>query len=175
MPREGSPSPVDAGGPRLGERSSGAPCRMRHPSAAGSRDQEQGSLGSSLGKPCVVRSPVSRCADDTPTWLLGDLAQHFSYSSWRCHQTPVSLRPWGRGRATGTCPKGIQSARIGGIGVVDDVRDRRAGWTPRSVVGPEHEVVDEELRASAEEVCQRGVPLIDRESVLLVDPTHGSS
>src|SRR2546425_4939101 len=61
------------------------------------------------------------------------------------------------------------------VGQVDDeavepVRDRRAGWTPRRVVGPEHEVVDEELRAPSEEVYQRGAPLVGLESVLLVDP-----
>src|ERR1700745_302395 len=53
---------------------------------------------------------------------------------------------------------------------VEAVRDRRAGRTPRRVVGPEHEVVDEELRAPSEEVCQRGAPCIGLESVLLVDP-----
>ncbi len=53
---------------------------------------------------------------------------------------------------------------------VEPVRDRRAGSTPRRVVGPEHVVVDEELRAPSEEVCQRGAPFIDLESVLLVDP-----
>ena len=53
---------------------------------------------------------------------------------------------------------------------VEPVRDRRAGRTPRRVVGPEHEVVDEELRAPSEEVCQRGAPFIGLESVLLVDP-----
>src|SRR6266496_3809148 len=37
---------------------------------------------------------------------------------------------------------------------VEAVRDRRAGRTPRRVVRPEHEVVDEELRASPEEVRQ---------------------
>src|SRR5205085_7221184 len=52
---------------------------------------------------------------------------------------------------------------------VEPVRDRRAGWTSRLVVGPEHEVVDEELRAPAEEVCQRGAPLVGLESILLVD------
>ena len=61
------------------------------------------------------------------------------------------------------------------VGQVDDeavepVRDRRAGRTPRRVVGPEHEVVDEELRAPSEEVCQRGAPLVGLESILLVDP-----
>src|SRR5271166_3232038 len=53
---------------------------------------------------------------------------------------------------------------------VEPVRDHRAGRTPRRVVGPEHEVVDEELRAPSEEVCQRCAPLIGLESVLLVDP-----
>src|SRR5216684_2316837 len=61
------------------------------------------------------------------------------------------------------------------VGQVDDeaveaVRDRRAVRTPRRVVGPEHEVVDEELRAPSEEVCQRGAPLVGLESILLVDP-----
>src|SRR5262249_33739452 len=36
--------------------------------------------------------------------------------------------------------------------------------------GPEHEVVDKELRAPCEEVCQRGAPFIGLESVLLLDP-----
>src|SRR3989454_788860 len=53
---------------------------------------------------------------------------------------------------------------------VEPVRDRRAGRAPRRVVGPEHEVVDEELRAPSEEVCQRGAPLVGLESILLVDP-----
>src|SRR6266446_6683396 len=34
----------------------------------------------------------------------------------------------------------------------------------------EHEMVDEELRAPSEEVCQRDTPFIGLESVLLVDP-----
>jgi hypothetical protein len=53
---------------------------------------------------------------------------------------------------------------------LEPVRDSRAGRTPRRVVGPEHEVVDEELRTPSEEVCQRGAPFIGLESVLLVDP-----
>src|SRR5439155_19550658 len=61
------------------------------------------------------------------------------------------------------------------VGQVDDeavepVCDRRAGRTPRRVVGPEHEVVNEELRAPSEEVCQRGAPLVGLESIFLVDP-----
>src|SRR5438046_5463106 len=55
-------------------------------------------------------------------------------------------------------------------GAVETVRDRRAGRTSRRVVGPEHEVVDEELRAPSEEVCQRGAPFIGLECVPLVDP-----
>src|SRR3989454_990089 len=53
---------------------------------------------------------------------------------------------------------------------VESVGDRRAGRTPCFVVGPEHEVVDEELRAPSEKVGQRGAPLVRLESVLLVDP-----
>src|SRR5258707_2200402 len=53
---------------------------------------------------------------------------------------------------------------------VEPVRDRRAGRTPRRVVGPKHEVVDEELRTPSEEVCQRGAPFVSLESILLVDP-----
>src|SRR5260221_11904825 len=52
---------------------------------------------------------------------------------------------------------------------VDPVGDRRAGHTPRRVVRPEHEVVDEELRAPSEEVCQRGAALLGIEAVRLVD------
>ena len=53
---------------------------------------------------------------------------------------------------------------------VEPVRDRRAGRAPRRIVGPEHEVVDEELRAPPEEIGQRDVPLVGLESILLVDP-----
>src|SRR5216683_8019218 len=56
------------------------------------------------------------------------------------------------------------------LDAAEPVRDRRAGRTPRREVGPEHEVVDEELRAPSEEVCQRGAPLVGLESILLVDP-----
>src|SRR5688500_8881657 len=52
---------------------------------------------------------------------------------------------------------------------VEPVCYRRAGRTPRRVVGPEHEVVDEELRAPSEEVCQRGAPLVGLEAILLVE------
>jgi hypothetical protein len=41
-------------------------------------------------KPCVVRSPVPQLRHDDH-----DVAQRLSYSSWRRHQTPVSLRPSG--------------------------------------------------------------------------------
>jgi len=42
--------------------------------------------------------------------------------------------------------------------------------TPRRVVQPEHVVIDEELRAPSEEVCQGGAALVGVEFVLLVDP-----
>src|SRR5207247_7501942 len=53
---------------------------------------------------------------------------------------------------------------------VETVRDRRAGRTAGRVVGPEHEVVDEELRAPSKEVWQRGAAFVGLECVLLVDP-----
>src|SRR5262249_57232668 len=56
---------------------------------------------------------------------------------------------------------------------VEAVRDRRAGRAAGGEVGPEHEVVDEELRAPAKEVCQRGAPLLGLESIRLVDPDPG--
>src|SRR5918996_311913 len=52
---------------------------------------------------------------------------------------------------------------------IEAVRDRRAGRTARCVVRPEHEVVDEELRAPSEEVRQQGAAFISLKSVLLVD------
>src|SRR2546426_6193013 len=39
-----------------------------------------------------------------------------------------------------------------------------------AVYGPEYEMIDEQLRASSEEVCQRGAPLVRLESILLADP-----
>src|SRR5262244_3503631 len=53
---------------------------------------------------------------------------------------------------------------------VEAVRDRRASRAAGGVVGPEHEMVDEELRAPAEEVRQRGAPLVGLESIRLIDP-----
>ena len=66
------------------------------------------------------------------------------------------------------------------VGQVDDepveaVRDRRAGRTPRRVVGPEHEVVDEELRAPSEEVCSEALPSSVSKRYSLSIRTHGSS
>src|SRR5262245_12203015 len=52
---------------------------------------------------------------------------------------------------------------------VEPVRDRRAGRAPRLVIGPEHEVVDEELRAPSEEVFKQGAPFVGVEPILLVD------
>src|SRR5438094_4393702 len=52
---------------------------------------------------------------------------------------------------------------------VEPVRDRGAGRTPRRVVGPEHEMVDEELRTSSEEVSERRFSVVGLEAVILVD------
>src|SRR5947208_10294523 len=51
---------------------------------------------------------------------------------------------------------------------VEPVRNRRAGRTPCFVVGPGHEMIDEQLRASSEEVCKRSAPLVGLEAVFLV-------
>src|SRR6266480_7842558 len=56
---------------------------------------------------------------------------------------------------------------------VEAVRDRRAGRTPSFVVGPEHEVVDEELRASPEEISEGRFSFVGLEAVLLVDSHPG--
>jgi hypothetical protein len=53
---------------------------------------------------------------------------------------------------------------------VERVRDRRTGRAPGLVVGPEHEVIDEKLRATAEKIRQRGAAFIGLEAIRLVDP-----
>src|SRR5258708_2393667 len=58
-------------------------------------------------------------------------------------------------------------------GAVEAVRDRRAGRTACRVLGPEHEVVDEELRTSSEEIGEGHCVLVGLEAVLLVDPDPG--
>src|SRR5438874_1986445 len=94
-------------------------------------------------------------------------------------------------------PHRVHAAGVRGVGVVDDavlerrardgdhrhvvvlevddraveaVRDRRAGRAAGGVLGPEHEVVHQELRAPAEQIRQRGAALVGLEPVLLVDP-----
>src|SRR5262249_33557413 len=49
------------------------------------------------------------------------------------------------------------------------VGNRRARRAARGIVGAKHEVIDEELRASLEEIGECGVALIGVESVRLVD------
>src|SRR5205814_7843609 len=56
---------------------------------------------------------------------------------------------------------------------IEAVGDRRARRAASSVVRPEHVVIDEKLRTSSKEVCQRGFPVLGLESVLLVDPDPG--
>src|SRR4029453_2336510 len=53
---------------------------------------------------------------------------------------------------------------------IEPVRDRRATRATCLVIRYEHEVVDEKLRASPEEISQRGAPLLGLELVRLVDP-----
>src|SRR6516164_2079120 len=69
-------------------------------------------------KPCVVRSHVSPCADDTPTWRLGSALVVLVVA------VPPDARlvaPLGGAvEPLVHAPKAVQSARIGGVGVVDD-------------------------------------------------------
>src|SRR5438093_12744899 len=53
---------------------------------------------------------------------------------------------------------------------VEAVCDRRAGRTPCGVIGPEHEMVNEELRASSEEISEGRFSFVGLESIFLVDP-----
>jgi hypothetical protein len=57
---------------------------------------------------------------------------------------------------------------------VEAVGDRRAVRAPGGVVGPEHEVVDEQLRASLEQAGKGRRALVGLETVLLADPDPGS-
>ncbi|HYY31782.1 MAG TPA: hypothetical protein VE860_27805, partial [Chthoniobacterales bacterium] len=65
-------------------------------------------------------------------------------------------------------PEHVEPALVGRVGVVDDAVLEQEGH-PALYSGPEREVVDEELRAPSEEVCQRGAPLVGLESILLVN------
>jgi len=56
---------------------------------------------------------------------------------------------------------------------VETVRDRRTGRAAGGVVGPEHEMVEEELRAPSEEIREGRCALVGLEAVLLVDPDPG--
>src|ERR1700759_5526863 len=52
---------------------------------------------------------------------------------------------------------------------VEAIGDRRARRTAARVLGSEHEVIDEELRAAAEQVGQRRGAGFGRKSVVLLD------
>ena len=56
---------------------------------------------------------------------------------------------------------------------VEAVGDRRAGNAARLVVRPEHEMIDEELRAPPEQVRKRSLALVGVEPVVLVDADPG--
>src|SRR5207245_11516288 len=58
-------------------------------------------------------------------------------------------------------------------GAVEAVCDRRAGRAPGRVLGPEHEVIDEELRASSEKVSEGRLTLVGFEAILLFDSNPG--
>jgi hypothetical protein len=54
-------------------------------------------------------------------------------------------------------------------GAVEAVSNRRARRTSRRVLGAEHEVVDEQLRAPLEEVGERRAALVGLEPIVLLD------
>src|SRR6266436_8182074 len=58
-------------------------------------------------------------------------------------------------------------------GAVEAVRDRRAGPAPCRVIGPEHEVIDEELRASSKEIGEGACAVVGLEAVVLFDSNPG--
>jgi len=53
---------------------------------------------------------------------------------------------------------------------IEPIGDRRAGRAARLEVGPEHVVIDEELRASAEEISKGRFSFVGLEPVILFDP-----
>jgi hypothetical protein len=52
---------------------------------------------------------------------------------------------------------------------VEAVRDRRAGRAAGRVLGPEHEVIDEQLRTPSEKIGERRRALVGVEDVVRVD------
>src|SRR5262245_13263610 len=52
---------------------------------------------------------------------------------------------------------------------VEAVRGRRAGRTPRLVVRPEHEVVDDQLPAAVEQLRQRAFAVLGVQAILLLE------
>src|SRR5450432_2470878 len=58
-------------------------------------------------------------------------------------------------------------------GAIEAVCDCRAGRTPCCVVRSEHEVIDEQLRASAKQIREGRRTVVRFEVVLLVDPNPG--
>jgi hypothetical protein len=102
LPRQGLPSQVDAGGPRLGERSSGAPCRMRHPSPAARaiRNKARWEARSETMRGEISRLSLRRRHPDLATWFSACRTRRGGAT-----RRPSRCAPWGRGRATGTCPE----------------------------------------------------------------------
>ena len=72
------------------------------------------------------QSPRAEPADDARNRLRsgsrwGNMTrQPLAYSSWRRHQSPARCVPWGAVEPLVHTPEAVQSARISGIGVVDD-------------------------------------------------------
>ena len=68
-------------------------------------------------------------------------------------------------------PRPEHHVLVGQVGreAVEAVRDRRAGGTARGEVGPEYEVIDDQLRASLEQIGEGRRALVSLEPVLLTD------
>src|SRR4029077_12061354 len=81
---------------------------------------------------------------------------------------PLVLFQFGERRARHR-PKGNVVVREVHSESIEPVGDHRAGRTASLVIGPEHEVIDEKLRASAEKVLERGHAIIGVEPVRLID------
>jgi hypothetical protein len=60
---------------------------------------------------------------------------------------------------------------VGQVGdeAIEAVRDHRARRAPGLVVGPEHEVIDQQLRTPRKEIGERSAPCLGFKAVRLVD------
>src|SRR6184192_1786546 len=81
-------------------------------------DAHQTMVAAALAAKSSAETPRNACLEDCSE----DMASVSACRTRRGGATrrPSRCVPWVRGRAIGTCPEAVHSARIGGIGVVDD-------------------------------------------------------